>query len=501
MKEKYKLYLDSIRDPIFVVQSDKLVFANQPALKMLNIKNLSNLNEIDFYKIFPVEESERLKYNIHRSNRWEYLEETFHIIKDQNTKIPVFCKITKLPQANEESYFFHLIDTSNLPLDLPKPKEITYKNRELLKTNSLKNIAAGISHNFNNALAGMSLAIETLRLFTDRTPKANELLDKIILVSHRMSRWTNQLLCYAKGGKYIIKLCNINESIISSLEQMKDTIPNWVTITHNLAEDISLIKADPAQMEEIFNEIILNSIESLKEGGRIEIITQNVLKNSSLNRKSQKFINRPCILTSISDNGCGMNSDVLIQIFEPFFSTKFQGRGLGLSAVWGIIENHDGEILVESHYGKGTKFDILLPLPEETEVQIETGKDMFRKTEEKRTVVISEDENNRFILKALFENYGYMVYSFSKLEELFFTLKSSVDIKLIYLDQSSFQKEEFEKIYPLLISKPETKILISLNYNNKDIEEKIGDNKNIRIIYRPFKYEEIVDVLRTLLNL
>jgi two-component system, cell cycle sensor histidine kinase and response regulator CckA len=502
MKDRFRTFLDSIRDYIFVLQADKTVFANISALKLLNIRNPNNLDEIDFFCLFPSEESERIKYNLHHSDKnWEFIEDRLTINKDPSTKISVACKISRLTYQNQEYFVFQLIDISNIPINLIKPKETIYKNRELIKTNSLKNISAGISHNFNNALASMSLAIETLRLFTDRTPKANELLDKIINISHKMSKWTNQLLCYAKGGKYIIKLCNINESIVSSLEQLNDSTPNWVIISHELSDDLNLIKADPAQMEEIFIEIIQNSVESIKDTGRIEILTRNLPKNSQLNRKTKKFINRPCVYASISDTGCGMNQDVIEQVFEPFFSTKFQGRGLGLSAVWGIIENHEGEIIVESFPGKGTKFEIFLALPEEAESQTEQKKEHPKKIEEKKVVVISEDENNRFIIKTLLENYGYTVYSFSRQEELYFSLKSSIDLKLIYLDQSSFRKEEFEKIYPLLSSKPDTKILISLNYSNKEIAEKVSGQKNIKIIYRPFKYEEIVDVLRTLLKM
>lgn len=156
---------------------------------------------------------------------------------------------------------------------------------------------------------------------------------------------------------------------------------------------------------------------------------------------------------------------------------------------------------MESLPVKGTKFEIFFPLPEETKDSIEIKRDSQKKTEEKKIIVISDDENNRFIIKALMENFGYEVYGFSKLEELFFAMKSSIDIKLLYLDQSSFKKEEFEKIYPILVSKPETKILLSINYNNKEIIEKVSYNENIKIIYKPFKYDEVVNILRKLLNI
>ncbi|RMF92476.1 MAG: HAMP domain-containing protein [Candidatus Schekmanbacteria bacterium] len=241
--------------------------------------------------------------------------------------------------------------------DLKEAKEnLEEKQKEILaqseKLASLGQLASGIAHEIQNPLAGISGALRVIQSEIKAITKDSEvegILDKILSQIERLSRTTKDILSFARPSKPMFVPLNINKVIEKSLFFAREAAKQkGVEIVENLSEKLPEISADPELLRQVFLNIMLNGIQAMDRGGVLTI-------SSNLNSSPSG------IIVEIADTGCGIPEDVRKNIFNPFFTTKHQGTGLGLYIVKGIIENHNGEISVESTVGKGTTFKIVLP--------------------------------------------------------------------------------------------------------------------------------------------
>ena len=220
-------------------------------------------------------------------------------------------------------------------------------------------LAGGIAHEFNNLLLSVLGNAELLQSCIENQPESREMLEDIIQAAHRASEISRQILAYSRQGKYQCRRLNLNQCIqkVFSLQQIK--IPSNIDLDLNLASSLFQIDADENQVLQIIVNLLTNAVESIEESGHTGIATSNVYLPRDYAFRSLPPGNYVQLM--VFDDGCGIKQDLLSRVFEPFFSTKFPGRGLGLSAVFGIVKNHHGHIDIESTSGKGTKVTVLLP--------------------------------------------------------------------------------------------------------------------------------------------
>jgi signal transduction histidine kinase len=244
-----------------------------------------------------------------------------------------------------------------------KTKEVIQYERDLQKIQKMQAIttlAGGIAHEFNNALSGVMLNIDLLKF----TFPENEQIQKHVEAMKRsvkyMAKLTKQLLSYAKGGKYNVKTKSFSEFITEILPTAKHVIASSIHVKTDLPSDLSKISADFAQIQMVLTSILANASEAIETNGCILIQAKNVKINEPYTEKDHET-QRPYVCLTIKDNGSGMDENTCRRIFDPFFTTRFQGRGLGMAAAYGIIKNHGGWISVDSKKGKGTKVRIFLP--------------------------------------------------------------------------------------------------------------------------------------------
>jgi signal transduction histidine kinase len=224
-------------------------------------------------------------------------------------------------------------------------------------TEALGTLAGGIAHQFNNALFGILGNIELLKHdFPD-----DEVLDgyvKSMKTSvRRMTQLTNQLLAYARGGKYEPKIFSLRDFILKALPSLLHDMLPEIRVVTDLQGDSTLVKADQHQLRIVLSVLLNNAVEAIEGPGYIRIL----MRNEELAEQGQNLPAGPYICLIIEDDGKGMDMKTKERIFEPFFTTKFHGRGLGMAAAYGIVKNHDGWISVNSEPGLGTAVHIYLP--------------------------------------------------------------------------------------------------------------------------------------------
>ena len=233
------------------------------------------------------------------------------------------------------------------------------------KDQSIALIAKGIAHDFNNLLGTVIGNVDLLQMGT--APKEDEcgIVEAIGSAAHRMSDLTTQLLAYAKEGTYKLERLVINSLILQTLKFSHTGEALKIKISHNLAKDIWSVLGDPNQMKQMLVNILTNAFEAMEEkGGTLKVETRNVIKKTDWQDAFNNVHPKGSYVSiEITNSGPEIPGEIATQIFEPFYTTKSLGRGLGLAAVAGIVQNHGGCVSFESSEA-GTTFLILLPRAE-----------------------------------------------------------------------------------------------------------------------------------------
>ena len=237
--------------------------------------------------------------------------------------------------------------------------------RETAKLESLGVLAGGIAHDFNNLLVGvMGNASLALDMVPQSSP-AFHVIENVISASEKAAQLTHQMLAYSGKGRFIIECVDLSKEVEGILPLISRPIPKTVSVQQSLEENLPAIEADKSQLQQILMNLVINGAEACgAQPGAVLIATRRCeLDNNAVPAsfglapsKAGTFV---CL--EVRDTGSGMSDDVKAKIFDPFFTTKFTGRGLGLSAVLGIIRSHKGAVQVESAPGAGTTFRVFFP--------------------------------------------------------------------------------------------------------------------------------------------
>lgn len=241
--------------------------------------------------------------------------------------------------------------------------------RQMLHTQKLESLgimAGGIAHDFNNLLQSIlgNMELASRKLEPDSEP--SKYIASALNSGRHAAHLTGLMLTYAGKGFITKKALSLNELVRDNSEMLKTAVSPAVAMELRLAAALPAIKADKAQMQQVVMNLITNAAESCEgQPGRIVLTTgteecdQTCLSASLLDEKPEPG---QYVFLEVRDNGCGMSEDTLKRLFDPFFTTKFTGRGLGMSAVMGIIKTHCGALFVDSAPGKGTTFKVLFPM-------------------------------------------------------------------------------------------------------------------------------------------
>ncbi len=239
------------------------------------------------------------------------------------------------------------------------------------KMESLGVLAGGIAHDFNNLLTVILGNVSLIQHSADSGNPDPQCLNHIEIAAMRAAELTQQMLAYAGRGTF--QVCHVNLSNLANemSSLLAASIPKSTHLVFDLAEELPAIKADATQLRQVIMNLVLNGSESLSgQTGFVRISTSVVHLDTDDLRDCVVSFSEPdsaLVQLQVSDNGSGMDTATIEKMFDPFFSTKFSGRGLGLSTVLGIVRSHKGSIRVSASQGRGTRFEILLPISSQPE--------------------------------------------------------------------------------------------------------------------------------------
>ncbi len=283
--------------------------------------------------------------------------------------------------------------------------------RQSHKMESMGRIVGGVAHDFNNILGTMLASVEFLldELPEHGTPRADA--ETIRAAVKRGAELTQQLLAFSRQQVLEPKVVSLNELVADTQRMLMRTIGEDITIRVSLGDHLAAVRVDPGQVQQILLNLSVNARDAMPGGGALIIQTRNVTLTESMQMSHSVATAGQYVALTVADEGTGMGASTLAQIFEPFFTTKPKGRGtgLGLSTVFGIVEQSGGHIRVASTLGHGTTFEIFLPAVSERPEKIDEPQEvpLPRGTE---TILLAEDDAAlRTLTARVLTEQGYVV--------------------------------------------------------------------------------------------
>ncbi len=247
--------------------------------------------------------------------------------------------------------------------DITERKRIEESVREKEKLASLGLLAGGVAHDFNNLLTEIigNAALALPQLVAPHP--CQKYLREILGAAQKAADLTSQMLAYAGKGRFVLKHVDVSELIRAIQPLLRQSIPPTVRIQLDLAPGLPAVEADAAQLQQLFSNLIINAAEAIgiSQLGTVFVRTERRDVDAADIQTDKDLTPGTYVEIEIRDTGCGMDEQTMAKIFDPFFTTKFQGRGLGLAAVSGIVRSYGGAKRVTSTPGCGSSFQILLP--------------------------------------------------------------------------------------------------------------------------------------------
>ena len=369
------------------------------------------------------------------------------------------------------------------------------------KLESIGLLAGGIAHDFNNLLTiilgNIGLYIKMVSLKPEE--KGYERLMKVRKAVSRAKGMTRQLLTFSRGGLPITKTVSVKEFIKESVE-FALTGSN-VKCRYLIANDLQPADVDEMQINQVINNLVINAVYAMPGGGTIEVKAENitVTPENYLPLKDGEYI-----MISIKDHGSGIEKEHFSKIFDPYFTTKEGGSGLGLATTYSIINKHKGHITVESEPGKGTAFYIFLPTSQGN-VEAEGEHEGAAFTGRGRVLVMDDEEDVRDAIGAMLEYIGYEVsYARDGAETIDAYQKAKAsgepfDVVIMDLTIPGGMGGK-DAVKRLIETDPDVKAIVSSGYSNDPVMAHFREYGFSGIVHKPYNIEELGKALEKVVN-
>jgi two-component system, cell cycle sensor histidine kinase and response regulator CckA len=390
-------------------------------------------------------------------------------------------------------------------VDITEAKKAEMENSRLSarlqqaqKMEAIATLAGGVAHQFNNALAVILGNLELIQMDGLHDAKLNLYVEPINQASQKMVQLTGQLLAYARGGKFQTQTISAHRFVTETLQIVQHSMAPYVDVETDLDKQTDHIEVDLTQMQMMLAAILSNASEAMEDQGRVRITLKNTTVSKNKCRKHPGLKPGNQVLLRISDNGKGMDEQTRSRIFEPFFTTKFQGRGLGMAAVYGIVKKHGGYVYVESATGKGSTVSIFLPGIQAKDQVTEKVEPYAAAPKPNRTALIVEDEHLVMeVNRAIVEKLGYHVLEAkSGKEAIEIASQYEGDIDFAMLDVI-LPDMDGSKIYPKLMEhRPKLKVVVCSGFALDGPARQILECGAQSYIQKPFTVAALSAVLK-----
>jgi two-component system, cell cycle sensor histidine kinase and response regulator CckA len=387
--------------------------------------------------------------------------------------------------------------------DMTDRKKNEETKRQLQKMESLGIMAGGIAHDFNNLLQVVLGQTAIALRHIDQGNAAADHLEKAKKAIMRAADLTQNLLSYSGKGRFNAQVVSLNEVIRQNLQLIETSLPKNAQLVLHLHDAVRSVYGDRQHIQQVVMNLIINAGEAITDrGGTVTLSTsmeEVYLWDSTWTERTGEPLDPGFYsVLEVLDDGCGMNKETISKLFDPFFSTKFSGRGLGLAAVFGIVRGHRGGLMLESEEGRGTKFRLAFPA-----IGINAEEPMADESVNNYqlasgvVLIVDDEEMVREVVGDILENSGFKSIAASGGEQaLSMYAEHRDEIKVVLLDLSMPGMSGEETFVRLRSIDPRAHIVISSGYSEAEVRAKfVALGEVSGFIQKPYQSDALVKKL------
>ncbi len=497
-EERYRSLVDLSPFAIFIVVGEKITYLNAAAVSLLRGNNQYDIIGQPMLAYVSPENHPGMTRSIENREidvKRELVQTQFLDVQNHKVDVEAIC----LPIL-----FKGMQSTQIIGVDITVRTLLEEELRQSQKLEAIGLLAGGVAHDFNNILTGIIGYAGLGHSVLDENHRAYRFFKQIEDKSQEAAKLVHQLLAFSRKDILTFKKLDLNDVIRSASDFLGRVLPEHIhyhAIPTNLA---CTINADPIAIQQILTNLCVNAKDAMPEGGRVTIKTEIVELHENTVNVSFDFSPGQFVKLSVIDMGSGMDSKILEQMYDPFFTTKGigQGSGLGLSMVYGLVKQHKGLIHCQSHLGEGTTFELYFPFIDQYVPASYFVGEVPRTIGGRETILLVEDDVDVLItLQTILESSGYTVKLAKNGKVAFDILRegdTSIDLVITDLIMPEMSGTELYKKVEHLPNHPE--FLYISGYARDSEIQGLKLSPDVEFMKKPFTATELNQRVRTVID-
>jgi signal transduction histidine kinase/CheY-like chemotaxis protein len=385
-------------------------------------------------------------------------------------------------------------------------ERIDRKMQETQKLESLGVLAGGIAHDFNNLLTSILGNASIAQSELPPGSPVQDCLAQVAEASMRAADLCKQMLAYSGRGRFFVQKVNLGELVEETAQMLHISIGKKALLRFHLEKDLPPMEADVTQIRQVVMNLVINASEAIGDrSGVISLFTGLAHVDRDYLRDTLMAPELPegeYVFLEVSDSGCGMNAETLAKIFDPFFSTKFTGRGLGLAAVLGIVRGHKGAVKVTSDFGRGTTFKLLFPAVIGAADTASTRPASPSEWRGNGTVLVVDDEETmRSTVARMLHKIGFTTVLAADGQEAVEIFRADLSrFVLVLLDLTMPRMDGEEVFTELRRLNSDICVVLMSGFNAQEVLVRFSGRGLDSFLQKPFTLDALREVMRTVLG-
>ncbi len=498
-ERKYKTLFNTAPDLIFILDSRGVIESLNPAFNTITGQSIENWLGRSFFDLVLSEDRNtfRKRFKDCLNGKFQQPYEIRIQTNDGFKTVEMVCSPLTLSGKNRSVY--------GIGRDITDRKLLEEDLRHAERMKSIGLLAGGIAHDFNNILGIIQGNYALLKKLVSKREEFKIPLESIRQAVERGKTLVQNLLTFARKKEPKHEILNLNAEIKNVINLLKQTTPRTISYQLKLSRENMYIVSDQIQIHQLLVNLCLNAIDAIRASektGQIVIRTQKV-SSPNLPPQIDQNAKQDYGHLMVQDTGIGMSTEELKFIFDPFYTSKKHGSGLGLSVVFGIVKSLRGHIDVESRVGQGTTFHLYFPLSPKGPAPQKSGQKSERKIlfGSARIFLIEDDVLLSQMLRHLLETHGYKVltaYSGDKAVEKYRQMQKEID--LVILDFDLPEKDGLLVARAIRNLNPEVKIIMTSGFIEPNIKEQLDGLNHLYFFEKPYNPEQILQKIPEVLS-